>query len=297
MSTIVAVVLYASGALDVSIRSRMGGLRTSSSKYLHSGAPTVWVGAPARRSHSIDMSLEGVPPEVIEAEGKATPGRPPRLAGTIALGVLSSASAALCVATIAGQPQAAELAENMLPFGNAPVSLAVNLVLCGTCGWVYQQELQTREQNILRIWDEVQRRRSTAGESGKNRKQKRAPAKTPAELRQQARQQGATTSFQASPLPPPPPPPTAASLQADEPGFLEKLTSSPFMQEANAMAKVQAMSLNAALEERGVLQTLDRPSESGVPPDEAKEQAAASVPDDTAASRKPKPKKRKSNKR
>jgi hypothetical protein len=250
------------------------------------------------------MSLEGVPSEVIEAEAKATPGRPARLAGTIALGALSAASAALCVATIAGQPQAAELAENVLPFGNVPVSLAVNLVLCGTCGWVYKEELQTREQNILRIWDEVQRRKSAAGRPEKNKKQKRAPAKTPAELRQQAKQQGFSASFQASLVPPspPPPPPPAASPQADQPGFLEKLASSPFMEQANAMAKVQAMSVNAALEERGVLPTLQRPSGSGVPPGEADGQAAATdaegqtaaaAAEGTAAARKPKSKSKK----
>jgi hypothetical protein len=279
------------GALHVSFRPGMGVIRCTTSQHLQPGAPWVWTG---RRSQCIEMSLEGVPSEVIEAEGKATPGRPARLAGTIALGGLSAASAALCVATLAGQPQAAALAENLLPFGNAPVSLAVNVVLCGTCGWVYQQELQTREQNILRIWDEVQRRKAAAGRPGKKGKQKRALAKTPAELRQQAKQQGAAPSSGASPAPPPAPP--APSPQAAEPGFLEKLSSSSFMEQANAMAQAHAMSLNDALEERGILPTLDRPSESAAPPREAEGKAAAA--DDAAAPRKPKSqKKRKKSKK
>lgn len=232
---------------------------------------------------TVAMGIEGVPREVIEAEAKATAGRPIRLAGTFALGSLSVASAALCVSSLAGQPQAVELAKNLLPFGNVPISLGVNVVLAGTCAWVYQQELETKEKNIQRIWEEVQRRKAAGS---KKKRQKKAVAKTPAEMRQQAREKG------AAPLeaPPPPPPPLAQPPLAQptpEPGLFEKIASSSFMEQANTMAKVQAMSLNDALEQRGVLPPIERPREEGLARQDSEQvveitKSAADTPKDSA---------------
>jgi len=238
----------------------------------------------ALRGAALSMRLDGVPAEVLEAERKATPGRRPRLAGTVALGVLSAASAGLCVATLTGQPWAAEIAENVLPFGNAPVSLAVNVVLSGTCVWVYQQELETREQNIQRIWEEVQRRKAQGGVSGKAKKRN----KTPAQLRQ-------PQGFVPARSPPPPPsPPPPAPPPAVAPGFFERLGSSQFMEEANAMARVQAMSLNDALEEKGVLSPVER---AGRGEGEGTEGAASTEPEGGAAPQGAAPKKKKSKKK
>lgn len=239
------------------------------------------------------MSLEGVPEEVVEAERKATPGRPARLAGTAALGVLSTCSAGLCVATLLGQPQAAAMA--VLPFGNAPLSLGVNVAIGGACAWVWQQEMLTREQNVLRIWEEVQRRKAAAAPGKKQPKL----AKTPAELRSRG-----AAPFAPAPVAPAPSQQTPSLQPASEKGLLERVVGSSFIEQANAMARVQAMSLNGALEARGVLPPIERGSANAsgdvappAAPLPAAEPARAAVPIGMAPFSAKKSKKNKSKKR
>jgi hypothetical protein len=241
--------------------------------------------------HSTMMLEEDQPPpEVIEAEANATPNRKFRLAGT-AIGVaLSAGSGIASGATLAGQIDANDALSALVLFDNPTLSLAVDLIIGGTCAWAWQQEQRTKQQNTRRIWEEVKRRRAGGAVTGPggNRSQRRA--------KKVAVQQplpgspvgfgggggGPTSGARKKPSPPasksasvapPPPAPAAAEVGAPPPeygnGLLGK--AQDFLEEANAMGKAQALVLNAQLEESGVLPA----TSSGATPQGAAEPAAA----------------------
>ena len=103
--------------------------------------------------------------QVIEAEANATPNRKWRLLGVGTGFALSSASGVLDIATISGAVDTSALAPLIL-FDNPTLSLVINFAVGSTCAWAWQQEQETKRQNVQRIWDEVQRRRNGGAASG-----------------------------------------------------------------------------------------------------------------------------------
>jgi len=205
------------------------------------------------------------PPEVIQAEDNATPNRKYRLA-TAAVGVtVSAATAGAAIATLSGQY---EFGDVML-FGSPVVTLVVDVLVGGTSAWAWQQEQKTKRENIARIWEEVKRRRTGGATEGANRLQRRAkkvlvpggampgaggfgaqPRSAPA--RPKASPKAAAPS--AAPRVPAAAPPAeepATVTGADSGGLFANARA--FLEEANALGKAQAISLNAQLEDAGVL--------------------------------------------
>ena len=167
-----------------------GGLRVPASPRVCASGRAIAPRNFAARARPPRLQASGgpPPPEVIEAEANATPNRKFRLAGAAALGLLSAASALASVTELTGG--GGDVTEALLlPFGGAPLTLFVDVVLLGSCAWLVQQELATRDANIQRIWEEVQRRRGPKP-APKEKRRKKAKAPKPA----------------AMPPPPPPPP-------------------------------------------------------------------------------------------
>ena len=104
-----------------------------------------------------------VPEEVREAEGKtpAAAGRGLRFAAFAALGGLAVATGGVYLAAAAGIGAVDELADALVPFDNLYLGIALDGGVIATCVWLWRQELNTREENVQRIWAEVQRRRTT----------------------------------------------------------------------------------------------------------------------------------------
>jgi len=186
------------------------------------------------------------PPEVIEAEARATPNRKYRLAGAALLGGLGAASGGLAIGALAGQPSALAIAPDVLLFGNPYLSLLTDSVVIGLSAWAWQQEQLTREQNVARIWEEVQRRRGQGGgaPSGVNRSQRRMKSKDAAKSEKKK------AGFERRP--PPPPQEAAPTESGGSAGGLMGQAKS-FMAEANALGRANALQLNSELEARGIL--------------------------------------------
>ena len=99
-----------------------------------------------------------------------------------------------------------------MPFDNLYLGIAVDGGVIATCVWLWKQELNTREENVQRIWAEVQRRRNSPKASKKEqgftkkRKASRGSAKRDAPP---ARGAGSgAAGFGSSSVAPPPAPPT-----------------------------------------------------------------------------------------
>ena len=241
------------------------------------------------RSPPVRLSEEPPPQEVIDAEDKATPNRKYRIA-TAAVGVgVSVVSGGFAVATLSNQGDFGDV----LLFGSPLLTLAADVIIGGTSAWAWQQEERTKSENIARIWAEVKRRRSGGAASGANRSQRRA--------KKVAVPGGAMPGaggFGQSP------PAAAAARKSAAPqrtggtdakpaasgdgggGLLTGMTS--LLEEANAMGKANAVSLNAKLEDAGVLPPLAPKSSSGSAVPEAPPLASSAAdptpsPDEPAA--------------
>jgi len=210
-----------------------------------------------------------VPKEIRDAEEKtpAAAGRGLRFAAFAALGGLAVATGVVYLAAAVGIGAVDELAEALVPFDNLYLGIALDGGVIATCVWLWRQELNTREENVQRIWAEVQRRRnspkgSKAGrkEEGftKKRKASRGSAKRDAPPARGAGAGAAGFGSSAVPAPAPPElpaaPPPAAEI-GPPPGGFQKMWGELYDQ-ADSMGRAQAVSLNSALEERGVLPTI-----------------------------------------
>eukprot|EP00965_Chrysotila_dentata_P101763 3359727-Pleurochrysis_carterae.AAC.8 len=232
---------------------------------------------------------EEPPLAVIEAERQATPMRKYRFIGIGVLGALCAASGLLCAFAISGQPDALDLAEDLLPFGNPYISLVGDVAIGGTCVWAFQQELQTREQNVQRIWEEVQRRKQGGGvpaKGGGNRSNRRATgvaksAKS-AKIQMQPRAKPASPAPASESSSPPPPPAPAAAPPAEGSGLFKQAQS--FLDEANNLARAQAIQLNDDLEKRGMLPQIEKQPQSESAESSSSPQTEASAPQSTDAS-------------
>ena len=218
--------------------------------------------APARSSIvRLASDDDPAPPEVIQAEDNATPNRKYRLA-TAAVGVtVSAATAGAAIATLSGQY---DFGDVML-FGSPVVTLVVDVLVGGTSAWAWQQEQKTKRENIARIWEEVKRRRTGGATEGANRLQRRAkkvlvpggampgaggfgaqPRSAPARPKA-----AAPSAAPRVPAAAPPAEEPATVTGADSGGLFAGARA--FLEEANALGKAQAISLNAQLEDAGVL--------------------------------------------
>jgi len=231
------------------------------------------------------LADEPPPPEVIEAEDKATPNRKYRLATAAGAVGISSVAGGLAVASLAGQ----EIGQDVLLFGSPFLTLGASTIIGGTGAWAWNEEQKTKRQNIARIWEEVQLRRRGGGGapgSGANRSQRRAK-KVPVAGGAMPGAGGfgqAPSAPTLAPKSPPSPPPT----EPEQPGGGLFAGVQSFFDEANAMGKAQAVNLNAQLEDAGVLKPLaqqDTPPSGAVNAADATEvpTAAASPPTPSAA--------------
>ena len=154
-----------------------------------------------------------VPKEIRDAEEKtpAAAGRGLRFAGFAVLGGLAAATGVVYLAAAAGIGAVDELAEALVPFDNLYLGIAVDGGVIATCVWLWKQELNTREENVQRIWAEVQRRRNSPKASKKEegftkkRKASRGSAKRDAPPARGA--SSGASGFGSSAVPPPAPPP------------------------------------------------------------------------------------------
>lgn len=212
------------------------------------------ISSPARVVHMM-IEDKPAPPEVIEAEANATPNRKYRVGIAAAGFFIAAASAALSASVMAGQPDALKYRDLVL-FDNPPLSLIVDVVIAGSTAWAIAQEEKTKKENIQRIWEEVQRRRSGVSPTaaGGNRSQRRAKkVAVPASPGPFAGGFDPAASARAPPPPKPkpkPPPPPSAAPSAPN-GVLG--AARDFFDEANALGKAQAIALNTQLEDAGVL--------------------------------------------
>ena len=139
----------------------------------HSGAmprqPAPQPLLPVRRAAVVAMGPVEVPPEIREAEGKtpAASGRGLRFAAFAVLGALAVATGVIYLGSALGFEAVDDLADALVPFDNLYLGLAVDGGVITTCVWLWRQEETTREENVQRIWAEVQRRRAAPAKGKK----------------------------------------------------------------------------------------------------------------------------------
>lgn len=200
--------------------------------------------APLPRGSLPPMAMAGpplVPKEIRDAEAKtpAAAGRGLRFTGFAVLGALAVATGVVYLAAAAGIAAVEDLAEALVPFDNLYLGIAVDGGVIATCVWLWKQELNTREENVQRIWAEVQRRRNSPKASKKEqgftkkRKASRGSAKRDAPPARGAGSGAAgfgSSSGTPPPAPPTPPAPPAAPTPAEigPPG--ESTSSNPYLQ-------------------------------------------------------------------
>ena len=200
--------------------------------------------APLPRGSLPPMAMAGpplVPKEIRDAEAKtpAAAGRGLRFTGFAVLGALAVATGVVYLAAAAGIAAVEDLAEALVPFDNLYLGIAVDGGVIATCVWLWKQELNTREENVQRIWAEVQRRRNSPKASKKEqgftkkRKASRGSAKRDAPPARGAGSGAAgfgSSSVAPPPAPPTPPAPPAAPTPAEigPPG--ESTSSNPLLQ-------------------------------------------------------------------
>jgi len=223
-----------------------------------------------------DPAPPEVPPEVIEAEANATPNRKYR-EWTAGVGVaISALSAVLTIASLSGQMEG----EDMYLFGDPKLTLLTDLIIGGTSVWAYREEQRTKQENIVRIWEEVQQRGAGGVKKNANRSQRRAK-----KVAVSTALRGELPIFESSiadtptgPSPPPEPPSPATTPEPSSP--LPGLGLVGFFAEANAMGRSMALGLNKQLEDAGVLPPINPAggAEQASPePDAAARPAAASA--------------------
>jgi hypothetical protein len=239
----------------------------------------------------VAMGPVEVPPEIREAEGKtpAASGRGLRFAAFAVLGALAVATGVIYLGSALGFEAVDDLADALVPFDNLYLGLAVDGGVITTCVWLWRQEETTREENVQRIWAEVQRRRAAPAKGKKEvgfkkkRKASRPGAATAASSSgfgsSPAPPEAAAAAPPAAPPPPPPPPPPAAPPPEPPAGGFQKMWDEMYEQ-ADSLGRAQALSLNSALEDRGVLPKLQTPEEGS---------ASAAAPDAASAPPAPAP--------
>ena len=304
----------------------------------------------ARISMGLDTSQ--VPKEIRDAESKTktAEGRFLRFASYAVVGTLSIPVGLIYLSAVVGIEATQDLADALVPFNNLYVGIgtccAAQPPMCSrissltrrcrhcfagldagvlaTCYWLWQQESSTRDENILRIWEEVQRRREQgykkdSGKQGftKKKKASRSMAKPAAAGAAGFASSSAAPAPPAAPAAPASAPAAAAPQEADDaeataaPGGLGKMWNDLYDQ-ADALGRAQALTLNSALEERGVLPKLETDGsgvgaagvDEGGGGDDAASSASApaasvqpdAAPDASAAPAKKAPKKKKKNK-
>ena len=207
------------------------------------------VASPPNRGTVNLLAKQPAPPEVIEAEAKAMPNRPVRLGvATGAIG-LSGLSGILSFAVLIKQPDAMQF-QDLVLFDNPVLSLVLDVVIGGACAWSIQQELETKEKNTQRIWEEVQRRRSGGAASGENRSQRRAKKMAAPPPPMFTGGGGFAPSPPSPPLASSPAPTAPSASSAPAPasadgGFFAGAKN--FFEEANEMGKAGAIQVRRAL--------------------------------------------------
>jgi len=198
-----------------------------------------------------DPAPPEVPPEIIEAEANATPNRKFR-EWTSGVGVaISALSAALTIASLSGL---LEGGEDVYLFGSPKLTLLTDGIIGWTSVWAYQEEQRTKQENIARIWEQVQQRAADGKRKKANRSQRRAKkVEVSAALRGEVPiidSSIADSPTGPSPPPEPPSPATTPEPSSPPPGLGGLLS---FFAEANAIGRSQAVWLNKQLEDAGVL--------------------------------------------
>ena len=233
--------------------------------------------------HIATLLLCGPPPQVVEAEKNATPNRKLRLAATAALATAATASAAISTAHLAHFQPADSIQASILPVDNEILSLTAAIVILASCNYVWVQEQKNREENVQRIWEEVKKRKMKQAKSEKSNVRSKRPNKTQAQARRERSSKSRAENRARAE--------DRAQAEAvewrDVPSpTVEKSTVSPalsdFFAEANALARAQAMQLNSALEDQGVLPRISEEGPAGSGVDSTCETGPVSVESDSS---------------
>jgi len=211
----------------------------------------------ARRGVSLIAAAadeEDIPDEIWDAEEKANPQRKIRLGvyAFLGLGALLFATGRISALT---DPQVGPLGEIMQPsiFG-----ILLDISAIGIAAYFAYEDLKNRDENVKRIWEEFKAKKA-AGPSGGSKKKRSSPQST-------------TKGFGAAPALAPSSGkssgkwekvPPASSTKVDnitssklvEEGKKPKMFSgfSDLLDQANNDARIQALQMNNALEDAGVL--------------------------------------------
>eukprot|EP00471_Norrisiella_sphaerica_P002895 CAMPEP_0184480302 /NCGR_PEP_ID=MMETSP0113_2-20130426/1796_1 /TAXON_ID=91329 /ORGANISM="Norrisiella sphaerica, Strain BC52" /LENGTH=268 /DNA_ID=CAMNT_0026858689 /DNA_START=320 /DNA_END=1126 /DNA_ORIENTATION=+ len=218
----------------------------------------------AMATHARDPSIPDV---IVEAERKSNQQRPLRFAG---YGLFGLYGAAVVLSNAGMLPE--DLTLPLTFFDSEAVSLGIGGVAAVLSAYFINTEIEQREQNINRIWEEVQRRKETGtfgvkdsvtsqqktGAGKKKKKQKRAKAKKGFGGETQR-----SVDMQKSvdvPIQKPEREKFVGEVKEEvKSGMFDGIVGSvkDSVQQANTMARVQALQLNEALEDRGVLPRLN----------------------------------------
>mmetsp|Transcript_22404 Transcript_22404/g.33391 ORF Transcript_22404/g.33391 Transcript_22404/m.33391 type:complete len:280 (-) Transcript_22404:238-1077(-) len=223
-----------------------------------------------------------IPQQIVDAEANASKQRPLRIGGYGLFGVYG-------LAVILNNLGFIPLEDDMKLtfFDNDGLNLAVGGLAMGLASYFINSELELREENIQRIWDEVQKRGGPQGlkaqepvpsgfsqAKGKKKKKKNkrstkgfsdVMASTTTEATLQESKPASSSVEPVFGKPEPEKPKEEGLID----GALNSLQNT-FLQ-ANAAAKFQAMEINTALEDKGILPRLNATSTSGTPSEETQE--------------------------
>eukprot|EP00466_Bigelowiella_natans_P020801 jgi/Bigna1/89575/estExt_fgenesh1_pg.C_510153 len=223
-----------------------------------------------------------IPDVIIEAEKNSNKQRPFRFAG---YGLFGAYGAAVVLSNAGVMSEELSSSFPLLTFFDSqPVSLAIGGLAAALSVYFVSTEIEQREQNIVRIWEEVQKRaqQGTLGQKQqqqqqqtaddkqtrtKKKKGKKSSSRNRGFSRSTAEKQAEVVGVDSTP--------TAASMQQRQQqeekkeeeeeggrkaGIVDGLLGSvkDTMQQANAMARVQALEINSALEDSGVLPRLNQ---------------------------------------
>mmetsp|Transcript_43293 Transcript_43293/g.109618 ORF Transcript_43293/g.109618 Transcript_43293/m.109618 type:complete len:312 (+) Transcript_43293:221-1156(+) len=221
----------------------------------------------ARTSACKSEGAEDIPQEVVDAEERSASGRNYRLAAFAAFGGLG---AALTLTRIALNVTATPITNDFLQpslFGEL-----LDIIVVGTAGILWNSELSTKEENIQRIWDELKRRRAESGpqyvgkdDLRKRKKDKKGGQKRTKgfsqemrEMRMEQRQELAAKRGEEGTEERPLKGTAQMGKQGKKAGATGGLIGGlkAAYDSANSAGRIQALQVNDALEEAGLLKPL-----------------------------------------
>lgn len=207
-------------------------------------------------------SGEDIPQAVVDAEEKSAGGRQYRMAAMGLFGGLAGAlSLTRVVLNVLGTPAPIEFLRPSL------LGELLDIIVIGTAGILWNSELSTKEANIQRIWEEVKRRREQSGpkfigkdELRQRKKDKKGGRKAAKGFSQEMREMRREERREADAKSPYGEMPRQQTQEKSDNeagragGLLSNIKAA--YKSANSAGRVQALQVNDALEEAGLLKPL-----------------------------------------